>query len=141
MKFPASTPEELIQGRFYAFTTNDFSAIFDSYHENATFRNFFPDKHTYLTYAAEDLASTFQIVSCRILRVSEEGATAYILFQQRISHKGQVFDSLEIARCRCDDPGRWFFEAGLRLDPFRLPSDLHNCAWDDLMSAGNDLWI
>lgn len=141
MKFIALTPEEVIQGRFYAFTMNDFDVIFDSYHETAPFRNLFPDKHAYLTYAEVELASTIQIISCRILRVSEEGATAYLLFKQQISYQGQVFDSLEIARCRCNDSGYWFFESGLRLDPLRLPTDLRNCSWDVLISAGNNLWI
>lgn len=137
----ALTPEALIQERAAAFMQHDFRAIFHSYHPDAPFLYFFPDCDTYLAYAAAEIADTFSIRACEILRSSQQGETAEILFRQRLIHTGEVIDSLEIARCRRDEHGKWFFMAGLRLDARKLPSDLLLCSWDDLLAAGNDLWI
>ena len=137
----ALTPETLIQERVAAFMQHDFRVIYHSYHPDAPFLHFFPDCDAYLAYAAAEIADTFQIRSCQILRSCQQGETAEVLFRQRLSHKGEVFDSLEIARCHRDEHGQWFFVAGLRLDTQKLPDDLLLCSWDELLAAGNDLWI
>lgn len=136
----ALTPETLIQERVAAFMRHDFRAIFHSYHPDAPFLQFFPDSDTYLTYAEAEIAGTFSITDCQILRSYQLEETVQVLFRQRLIHKGEVLDSLEIARCRRDE-GTWFFVAGLRLDALKLPTDLLHCAWDELLAAGNDLWI
>lgn len=137
----ALTPEALIQERAAAFMQHDFRAIFHSYHPDAPFLHFFPDCDSYLAYAAAEIANTIQITDCQILRSYQQGETVQILFRQRLIHKGEVFDSFEIARCHRDQHGKWFFVAGLRLDALKLPTDLLHCAWDELLAAGNDLWI
>jgi uncharacterized protein YchJ len=137
----ASTPEALIEERVAAFMRQDFLAIYQSYHQDAPFLHFFPDCDAYLVYAAEEIADTFQISACEILRSTLQGGTAEVLFRQRLVHGGEVFDSLEIARCHRDEHGHWFFAAGLRLDALKLPTDLLHCSWDELFAAGNDLWI
>ena len=137
----ALTPEALIQERAAAFMQHDFRAIFHSYHPDAPFLHFFPDCDSYLAYAATEIADTIQITDCQILRSYQQGETVQILFRQRLIHKGEVFDSFEIARCHRDQHGKWFFVAGLRLDALKLPTDLLHCAWDELLAAGNDLWI
>lgn len=137
----ALTPEELILKRVDAFAQKDFRAIFYSYHPDAPFRDFFLDCSTYLAYAEAEIANNFQIRDCRIFRTAQQGETAYVLFSQCMIHKGEACDSLEIARCRRDDRGEWFFEAGLRLDVLKLPEDRLQCSWDVLIAAGNDLWI
>lgn len=136
----ALTPEELIKERVVAFMQHDFRAIFHSYHPDAPFLHFFPDCDSYLAYAAAELTDTFQISACQILRSCYREAKAEILFSQRLVHKGDVFDSLEIARCYREH-GQWFFVAGLRLDVRKLPAELLHCSWDELFAAGNDLWI
>ena len=137
----ALTPEALIQERVAAFMCHDFRAIFHSYHPDAPFLHFFPDSEAYLAYAAAEIADTFQITACQILRTCQQGETAEVLFRQHLIHKGEDIDSLEIARCHCDEHGKWFFVAGLRLDALKLPADLLCCSWDELLAAGNDLWI
>lgn len=137
----ALTPEALIQGRVAAVTRHDFRAIYFSYHPDAPFLNFFPDCDVYLAYAEAELAHNFQIRACRILRTSQQGETADVLFSLQLNHEGQVSDTLEIARCRCDDLGNWSFEAGLRLDALKLPAEFLHCSWAVLIAAGNDLWI
>lgn len=137
----ALSPEALIQERVAAFMKNDFATIFHSYHPDAPFRHFFPDSNTYRAYAEAELLNTFTISACRILRSRQQGEGAEVLFSQRLIYQGEVADSLEIARCRCDDRGYWFFVAGLRLDVSRLPLEMLQCSWDDLIAAGNDLWI
>lgn len=137
----ALTPERLIQERVAAFRQHDFRAIFHSYHSDAPFLHFFPDCDAYLAYAAAEIADTFQISDCEILRSCQQGETAEVLFRQRLILKGEILDSFEIARCHRDEHGKWFFVAGLRLDALKLPTDLLLCAWDELLAAGNDLWI
>lgn len=137
----ALTPETLIEERVAAFIQQDFRAIFHSYHPDAPFLQFFPDCDAYLAYAATEIVDTFSISACQILRSSQQGDTAEVLFRQRLIHKGEAMDSLEIARCHRDEHGKWFFTAGLRLDPLKLPADLLHCSWDELVAAGNDLWI
>lgn len=137
----ALTPEALIHGRVAAFMQNDFRAIFNSYHPDAPFLCFFPNCNAYITYAVEEIANTFQISDCRILRTCHQGEVTDVLFRLRMIHKGEVFDSLEIGRCRRNDHGNWAFEAGLRLDVLKLPDDPLLCSWDLLIAAGNDLWI
>ena len=137
----ALTPESLIQGRVAAFAQKDFRAIFYSYHPDAPFLHFFPDCNAYLAYAEVEIANTFLISDCRILRTRHQGETADVLFRQRLVHKGEVSDSLEIARCRREAHGNWLFEAGLRLDALKLPAEPLQCSWDLLIAAGNDLWI
>jgi uncharacterized protein YchJ len=137
----ALTPEILIQERVVAFRHHDFLAIFHSYHPDAPFLHFFPDCETYLAYATAEIAGSFQISACEILRSCQHGETAEILFRQRLHHKGEVLDSLEIGRCHRDADGMWFFVAALRLDPLKMPTDLLHCPWDELLAAGNDLWI
>jgi uncharacterized protein YchJ len=137
----ALTPETLIQERVAAFRQQDFRAIFHSYHPDASFLHFFPDCDAYLAYAMAEIAGTFQITACKILRSCQQGETAEVLFQQRLNHRGVDIDSLEIARCHRDEHGKWFFVAGLRLDACKVPADLLHCSWDELFAAGNDLWI
>lgn len=137
----ALTPETLIQERFTAFRQHDFRAIFHSYHPDAPFLQFFPDCKAYLAYAVTELADVFSISSCQILRSCQKGESAEILFRQRLTYKGEVIDSFEIARCHRNEQGIWLFMAGLRLDPRKLPADLLHSAWDELLAAGNDLWI
>lgn len=137
----ALTPEGLIQERVAAFKQHNFRAIFHSYHSDAPFLQFFPDCDAYLTYAAAEIVDTFQISTCQILRSSQQEETAEVLFSQRLIHQGDVIDSLEIARCRRDEHGKWFFTAGVRLDVHKLPADLLHCSWEELLAAGNDLWI
>ena len=137
----ALTPEALIQERVAAFREQDFRSIFHSYHPDAPFLHLFPDCDAYLAYAAAEIADNFQISACEILRSCLQGEAAEILFRQRLIHKGEVFDSLEIARCRRNEHGEWLFTAGLRLDARKLPADLLQCSWDELLAAGNDLWI
>jgi len=137
----ALTPEELILGRADAFARKDFKAIFYSYHRDAPFLHFFPDCSSYLAYAEAEIANAFQLSDCRILRSAHQGETADVLFSQRLIHRGEIFDSLEIARCRSDDRGEWFFVAGLRLDALKLTEDPLHTSWDLLIAAGNDLWI
>ncbi len=137
----ALTPETLIQERVAAFMQQDFRTIFHSYHPDAPFLHFFPDCDTYLAYATEEIAGIFEISACEILRTFQYDETAEVLFHQRLLHKGDVLDSLEIGRCRRAADGRWFFVAALRLDLCKLPADLQSCSWDDLRAAGNDLWI
>ena len=137
----ALTPEDLIQQRVAAFMQHDFRAIFHSYHPDAPFLHFFPDCDAYLAYAAAELVDTFSISTCEILRCYQQGETADVLFTQRLKYKGEVIASLEIARCHRDEHGEWFFMAGLRLDALKLPDDLLHCSWDELLAAGNDLWI
>jgi uncharacterized protein YchJ len=137
----ALTPEALIQERVAAFMRHDFRAIFHSYHPDASFLHFFPDCDTYLVYAAAEIVDTFSITACQILRSCQQGETADVLFRQQLIYKGEVVDSLEIARCHRDKHGKWFFMAGLRLDALKLPEDLLHCSWDELIAAGNDLWI
>ena len=137
----ALTPETLIEERVAAFMQQDFEAIFHSYHPDAPFLHFFPDCDTYLAYASTEIAGLFEISACEILRTFQHDETAEVLFRQRLLHKGEVLDSLELGRCRRAADGRWFFVAALRLDLRKLPADLHSCSWDDLRAAGNDLWI
>lgn len=137
----ALTPEELIQERVAAFVQQDFRAIFHSYHPSAPFLHFFPDCETYLAYATTEIAGIFEISACEILRSCQQGATAEILFRQRLHYQGEVLDSFEIGRCRRDADAHWLFVAALRLDLLKLPADLLTCSWDDLRAAGNDLWI
>lgn len=137
----ALTPEGLIQERVDAFRRQDFTAIFQSYHPDAPFLQFFPDCDAYLIYAAAELADTFQITDCQILRSCQQGEATEVLFCQRLIYKGEVCDSLEIARCHSNEDGQWSFVAGLRLDPLKLPDDLLHASWDKLLAAGNDLWI
>jgi len=137
----ALTPEALIQERVAAFMQQDFKAIFHSYHPDAPFLRFFPDCDTYIAYATTEIVGTFQVSTCEILRTFEREDMAEVLFCQRLHHKGEVIDSLEIARCHRDQHGKWFFAAGLRLDTTKLPADLLSCPWDDLCTAGNDFWI
>lgn len=137
----ALTPEDLIQQRVAAFMQHDFRAIFHSYHPEAPFLQFFPDCEAYLAYAAAELVNTISISTCEILRCYQQGETAQVLFRQRVIYKGEVLNSLEIARCHRDKHGKWFFIAGLRLDTLKLSTDLLHCSWDELLAAGNDLWI
>lgn len=137
----ALTPEALIQERAAAFMQHDFRAIFHSYHPDAPFLHFFPDCDAYLAYAEAEIVDNFSISACQILRSWQQGETAEVLFRQRLIHKGEISDSLEIARCHREDHGKWFFVAGLRLDTLKLPADLLHCCWDELVAAGNDLWI
>ena len=137
----ALTPEALIEERVAAFRQQDFRAIFHSYHLDAPFLHFFPDCDAYLAYAATEIAGTFSISACQILRSNQQGDTAEVLFRQRLIYKDEVMDSLEIARCHCDEHGKWLFVAGLRLDVRKLPADPLDCSWDELLAAGNDLWI
>jgi SEC-C motif domain protein len=137
----ALTPEALIQERFAAFMQHDFRAIFHSYHPDAPFLQFFPDCDAYLAYAAAEIVDTFSIRACQVLRSCQQDGTAEVFFRQQLIHKGEVIDSLEIARCRRDEHGKWLFMAGLRLDARKLPADLLRCSWDELLAAGNDLWI
>ena len=137
----ALTPEALIQERVAAFMQHDFRAIYHSYHSDAPFLRFFPDCDTYLAYAASEIADTFQISACQILRSCQQGETTEVLFRQRLIHNGEVLDSFEIARCYREEDGKWFFVAGLRLDALKLPADLLHCSWEELHAAGNDLWI
>ncbi|MDO9080351.1 MAG: YchJ family metal-binding protein [Desulfuromonadales bacterium] len=137
----ALTPEALIKERVAAFMQQDFQAIFYSYHPDAPFLHFFPDCDTYLSYATAEIAGIFEISACEILRSFQQGATAEILFRQRLHHQGEVLDSFEIGRCCRAVDGYWFFVAALRLDLLKLPVDLQSCSWDDLRAAGNDLWI
>lgn len=137
----ALTPERLIEERVAAFMQQDFRAIFHSYHPDAPFHHFFPDCDAYLAYAATEIVETFSISACQILRSRQQGETAEVLFRQRLTHKGEDMDSLEIARCYRDAHGKWFFVAGLRLDPRKVPADLLHCSWAELLAAGNDLWI
>lgn len=139
--FTALTPESLIQERVAAFQRCDFSSIFYSYHTDAPFLHFFPDCDTYLAYAEAEIASSFVIESCQILRSTQQEETAYVLFRQRLRHQGVVCDSFEIARCQRGAGERWFFEAGLRLDERKFPGDFLACSWEDLFAAGSDLWI
>ena len=137
----ALTPEALIHGRVAAFSRHDFRAIYSSYHPDAPFLNFFPDCDAYLAYAEEELVHHFQIRGCRILRTFQQGERTDILFSLQLNKEGIVFDTLEMARCRCDNLGIWSFEAGLRLDALKLPAEFLHCSWADLIAAGNDLWI
>jgi uncharacterized protein YchJ len=137
----ALTPEALIQERVAAFMQQDFTAIFYSYHPDAPFLHFFPDCDTYLSYARAEIAGSFEISACEILRSWQHSETAEIFFRQRLHHQGEVLDSLEIGRCQRVADGRWFFVAALRLDLCKLPADLQACSWDDLRAAGNGLWI
>jgi uncharacterized protein YchJ len=137
----ALTPEALIQERVAAFMRHDFRAIFHSYHPDAPFLHFFPDCDAYLAYAAIEIAGTFSISACQILRSNQQDDMAEVLFRQRLTYKGEDTDSLEIARCHRDEHGQWFFVAGLRLDACKVPADLLDCSWDKLIAAGNDLWI
>lgn len=137
----ACTPQELILGRAAALSGGDFAAIFASYHPDAPFLRFFPDRAAYLAYAASELAGVFRISHCRILRLHESGETVEVLFSQSIEHGGVSVESLEIGRCRRDPAGEWRFEAGLRLDPQRLPADLEHAPWSELIAAGSNLWI
>lgn len=137
----ALTPEALIQERVAAFVQHDFRAIFHSYHPEAPFLQFFPDCDAYLAYAATEIVGTFSISACQILRTSQQEKIAEVLFRQRLAYKGEVIDSLEIARCHRDEHGKWLFMAGLRLDTCKLPADLLHCSWDELLASGNDLWI
>lgn len=139
--FTALTPEALIQERVAAFMRHDFRSIFHSYHADAPFLHFFPDCDAYLSYAETEIAHSFTIESCQVLRASQDGETAYILFTQRLNHKGIACESVEIARCQRGPGEGWLFEAGLRLDPLRLPADFLTCPWEELFPAGNDLWI
>jgi uncharacterized protein YchJ len=137
----ALTPEALILERVAAFMQQDFRSIFHSYHPDAPFLHFFPDCDAYLAYAAAEIVDNYRISACEILRSFQRGATAEILFRQRLIHKGEVFDSLEIARCQHNDDGKWLYTAGLRLDARKLPADLLHCSRDELLAAGSDLWI
>lgn len=137
----ASTPEALILGRVAALAAGDYSAIFASYHPDAPFRRFFPDLATYLAYAVSDLAGAFRVSDCRILLSRTNGERAEVLFVQIIEHGDERFESFEIGRCRVDGDGWWSFEAGLRLDAALLPEDPARCSWDELLAAGNGLWI
>lgn len=137
----AGTPEALIHGRVAALAAGDYSAIFASYHPEAPFLRCFPDRDAYLAYAAENLAGAFRISDCRILRSRMSGEQADVLFIQTIEHGKEHFASLEIGRCRVDGDGWWSFEAGLRLDATLLPDDPARCSWDELLAAGNGLWI
>jgi hypothetical protein len=137
----ALTPETLIEERVAAFIQQDFRAIFYSYDSEAPFLHFFPDCDTYLAYATTEIAGLYEISACEILRSCQQGATAEILFRQRLRHQGEVLDSFEIGRCRRAADGQWLFVAALRLDRSKLPADLQSCSWDELRAAGSDLWI
>ena len=136
----ALTPEALIEERVAAFVQQDFRTIFHSYHPDAPFLHFFPDCDYYLAFAKAEIAGIFEISACEILRTFQQDEAAEVLFRQRLLHKGEAIDSLEIGRCQ-RAAGRWFFVAALRLDILKLPADLQSCSWDDLRAAGNDLWI
>lgn len=139
--FAALTPQSLIQERVAAFQRHDFSAIFESYLADAPFRQFFPDCASYRLYAEAEIAGIFVIESCQIIRVKEEGGLAFVLFSQRLHHRGTTFESVEIARCQQVAGDMWYFAAGLRLDPSKLPADILLCPWEELFALGNDLWI
>lgn len=137
----AKSPEELIQGRFDSFVQQDFASIYLSYHPDAPLLNFFPECSDYLTYALEEIVPKFEILDCHILRSMVGPLLAEILYRQVVCHNGTCINSLEIGRCRKDTSGLWFFDAALRIDTSLLDCDPLVCQWEDLVVAGNGLWI
>lgn len=114
------TPRQLIELRFKAQSSGDFTAIYQSSHRLSTLRRSFPSLKEYLAFAAEQLSDQIRISDYEILASDERTRTAYVFCRVEMSVQGQSETFAEVAEVRRSVLG-WRF---LRCS--RLPQSLLN---------------
>ncbi|PLX95241.1 MAG: hypothetical protein C0621_04185 [Desulfuromonas sp.] len=109
-----SAPGELILARSGAFVSGDFEAIYDSYHEDAPFKGFFPSRQSYAEYAEANLVGTFFIRECRVLDEVIDGDRGKVLFYQRFVSGDDLIEVLELAELILTSQGWRLHRSGRR---------------------------
>ena len=117
---PAPSPAQLILARVEAFRRCDFGFIFDSYHQDSSFRRQFPDRDDYIRYGWATLGKDFRILSCTLLREELAGTTARVIYLLGFELHGELQRYAELAWL--EDAGEgWRYRCGQKLTPEEWP--------------------
>jgi len=134
------SPAELIRARCRAFAAGDFGFIYDSYHSDAPFRHYFPDRSTYLAYGKTTLGAEFRIRECRILKERMAGEEATILFYLDIMHQGNRIESFELASLLRTEVG-WRYYGGMKLAREEFAGEVDEVDWSDFEGGQNKVFF
>jgi SEC-C motif-containing protein len=110
------SPAQLVEARARAFASGDFAFIYDSYHCESPFRQHFPVRDEYLSYARSELQGRYHIHACQVLR--EDGSLedeARVLFFFDLEYGDERHQSLELARFLRTAEG-WRYHSGHKVN-------------------------
>jgi SEC-C motif-containing protein len=139
---PELTPAELILARVQAFARNDFAFVFHTYHPDAPFLQIFPDRESYLEYAARELQGRIVIVRCLIgrQRVVSEDEVEVLLQQEIRSLEGHPQETVELVRLRRTAMG-WRYHSAARRLLTDFDKALESIDFEDFLRLGPPLFF
>ncbi|MEA3363072.1 MAG: hypothetical protein U9Q61_07375 [Thermodesulfobacteriota bacterium] len=124
---------QFLEQRFFALSAGDYSALYDSYHHDAPFRQQFTGRSTYIRFAQQHLGSV-KIKNWHCLRqraIDDKQLEAILVMEVAVDDESQYF--YELALLIETDSG-WCYHSAQKLgmDDYPGPPDLIDfCHFDD----------